>query len=684
MGEAPAPLLPTMFWSPWCRAFPARAVAWALAAVFLSSAGAAQDDETFEDLTLIPLEELMTMQIEVTSVSRSARRVQDSPAAVYVLTQEDLRNSGVTTIMEALRMVPGLQVARISSNTWAISARGFNDQFADKLLVLMDGRTLYTPLFSGTFWDVQHYPLEDIERIEVIRGPGATLWGANAVNGVINVITKSTADTLGTEVVAGAGNQERLFGHVRHGARVGDSFAYRVFASYFDRDGFDRVDGLDPEDEWDQARVGFRADWEASEATTLTVSGEAYSGDSGNLFDLASFDSPPLSPAGAGADVEGGHLLGRWSRRLSDASDVSLQAYVDHTSRDVDSLLRERRTTLDLDFQHQFPLNESNDFLWGLGYRLISSELDADTVVSFDPDERSDQLFSAFVQNETALDERLALTVGTKLEHNDFTGFEVQPNARLAWEISRTETAWAAVSRAVNTPSQGLSDSTLLRGVVPGPGGTPLLFTSFGNDDLEAEELVAYELGFRKVFAEELFLDLALFYNRYDDLFSAEAGAPLPSPEGVVLPAFLTNDASATTHGFELAAEWEASGDWRLQATYSFIEIDTEADSSSQAVVAGESGNTPEQQVGLRSYYELSEALRLNAVVYYVDRIGGTAVDDYVRLDANVEWLPDPDLSLALVAQDLFHGGETEFPATTFLSRAEVEPSVFFRLRWRP
>ena len=646
-----------------------------------TGSAATEEADPFPDYASLSIDELLSVELEVTSVARRSRSVADSAAAVYVLTREDLRRSGATSIPEALRLVPGLQVARLGSSLYAITARGDNDFFANKLLVLMDGRTLYTPLFSGTFWDVQDYPLDDVERIEVIRGPGATMWGANAVNGVINVITRSAHDTHGLSLTGRVGTFENgLAG--RFGDLFGETGSYRLYVSAFDRDALQRVDGLSAEDAWSQVRVGARADWDGSGGDRWTVQGDVYAGSVDSVFDLASFTAPPEAPTFTRGDVAGGNLLGRWTRDLEDGGSLSVQGYYDYTYREYPGFLRENRGTFDLDFQHDFMAGEATRWIWGLGYRHSASDLKGSALLDFDDEEDGRSMFSVFAQGEHDLAENLTLTAGSKLEHNDLTGFEFQPTARALWRASGAQTLWAAVSRAVTQPSQAHHDVQLVTGVIPGVGFDSIV-TLFGGDT-EPEELWAYELGARRVVSEELSLDLALFFNDYDQMITKEPGTPFPDGAGnVIVPVVFDNRGAATSYGAELAAEWAPREDLRIHASYAWLEWDFDLDSGSGDPGLDLEGFDPEQQVRLRGSYDLTTEVTLSALAHWVDRLPFENVDDYLRVDAVAEWLPREGLSLALVAQNLLHDGESEFGSTLLIDQgAEVERAVYLQLRY--
>ncbi len=478
------------------------------------------DTNSIQSLKRMSLDDLMN--VEITSVSKKEEKLSEAPAAVYVLTQDDIHRSGATSIPEALRLVPGLDVARIDAHTWAISSRGFNGEFANKLLVLIDGRSVYTPLFSGVFWDVQDPMLEDVDRIEVIRGPGAALWGANAVNGVINIITKSAKDTQGWLFSGGGGNQDRGFGEFRYGGSRGDDLFYRLYGTYFDHADSEMLGGGNGRDGWQQGRGGFRVDWQPSRDNLLTVQGDAYDGTEGQVFGVPTLTSPYAQQLTQATGVSGGDVLGRWTHTLANGAEVKLQTYYDKTVRDT-AILGDNLTTFDIDLQYDQHFGSRQEVIAGLGYRLEDEAIRNSSTVMFNPNHTDRQLFSGFVQDEvTLIPDRLKLTLGTKLEHNDFTGFEVEPSGRISWTPTIHQTVWAAVSRAVRTPSEEERDSrTELQAIPPGglyPGSPPALVTAEGDNAFASEDLLAYELGYRVRPCERVSLDFATFYNDYSRL----------------------------------------------------------------------------------------------------------------------------------------------------------------------
>src|SRR4051812_13006365 len=471
---------------------------------------------SISELATMSLEDLSNLR--VSTVSKHAERVTDAPAAVFVLTGEDIRRSGATSIPDALRMAPGVQVARLDSHNWAITSRGFNDLYADKLLVLMDGRSVYTPLFSGVYWDVQDTFMEDIDRIEVIRGPGAALWGANAVNGVINIITKSAKETQGGLLVGGYGTEEQGFGGVRFGGTIRDDAFYRVYAKYFNRDDSALPSGARNNDDWQNLRGGFRMDWEPSAQNLFTLQGDAYYAEENQTF-LLFTPAPGEEVHPSRTYTHGANILGRWTHNFAADSELKLQSYFDYTSRHLD-WFEETRNTADVELQYRLPVGERQNWEAGIGYRYSDSRnLKSNFTLSFFPPQRATHIFNTFVQDEISLvKDRLRLTLGSKFEHNDYTSWEIQPSARLLWTPHEKHSFWASVSRAVRTPSQADSDSRITSAVVPGV--PPTVVWLQGNPDFRSEILIAYELGYRVQPHPKVSLDLALFYNDYDRLRS--------------------------------------------------------------------------------------------------------------------------------------------------------------------
>jgi iron complex outermembrane receptor protein len=620
---------------------------------------------------------LPAMDMVVTSVSRQESTVGQSPTAIYVITPEMIRRSGANNIPDLLRMVPGVQVAQIDANKWAISIRGFNGRFSDKLLVQIDGRAVYSQFFSGVFWDVQDLPLQDIERIEVIRGPGATVWGANAVNGVINIITKQAKDTQGVLISGGTGNEERGFSTVRYGGQWGEDTYWRVYGKQFERDGEFTPD--DPFDDWRQARGGFRVDMTPSCSDFFTLQGDFYDGISGES-DLDSFPSAPFMRDIVFDDhALGQNFLTRWTKVLDDDTDWSLQVYYDRAARRSERADMEQRT-FDVDYQYRCAWRDIHNVICGAGYRQIDDHLFGTFNFSLDPPYKNTNLFTYFIQDQIELEEdRWYVTFGSKFEHNDFTGFEYQPTARLLFLPSDRETMWAAVSRAVRTPSRIDQYSVTNRSVSDqGP-----IFTRFlGDRGFVSEELMAYEMGYRAQPIDEFSWDVAVFYNDYDKLTSISApgmGFVDPTIPGFVVPIFLENGTTANSYGFELASAYQVHTAWEVSGSYSLLYIDA----MNESVPGSLSGSSPHNQLFVRSSWDLRRDLEFDLIGRYVDNLPALDVSKYVTMDARLAWRPRKNFEWAVVGRNLLDKNHSEFvDAVGGTIGTEVQTEVFTTVTW--
>jgi len=599
------------------------------------------------------------MKIEVTSVSKKEQKLSQISSSIFVIGRDDIRRSGATNIPDLLRMVPGLDVAQINSSTWEVSSRGFNAQYANKLLVLIDGRTVYSPLFAGVYWDVQDVPLEDIERIEVIRGPGATVWGANAVNGVINIITKNTKDTHGGLVVAGSGTNEPGFGVAQYGGKFGKTTDYRIFTKGLDYKSSPSLTDRNGQDGWNLLHGGFRVDSTLSEKDTLTIQGDLFEGGEGEIANSVALTPPFDQTLSVSTNISGGNVLGRWNHTFSPHSDTSVQAYFDRNKRS-DVLESETVDTIDLDFQHHIAWGSRQDFVWGAGYRHISYSTIGSLTLFFTPASQRLNLFTSFVQDEIALKpNRLYLTLGIKLEHNDFSGFEFQPSARLAWNVGKNHTLWTGYSRARRTPSP--SDRGLGIGLTafPGMGGFPVLLTLLGSPNTISEILNAFEAGYRTQLRANISLDVSMYYNCYGDLITLEPGIPFvdfnPLPPHLNVPLVFSNQMHGETHGLELAANWRITNRWTLSPSYEFerIHLHTNIGSLDTTSVSTDEGNSPRTQAKLRSTLSLPRRFDWNTSVYFVDRLSAQQVPSYTRIDSGITWRANEHLSIDLVGQNL-------------------------------
>lgn len=631
------------------------------------------------DLTTASLEDLM--QIEVTSVSKKEQRLNRVAAAVYLLTQEDIRRSGYSSLPEALRMVPGLQVARIDSSKWAISARGFNGQYANKLLVLVDGRSVYTPLFSGVYWNLQNIPLEDVERIEVIRGPGATMWGANAVNGVINIITKHTRDTQGGLASVGAGSEELASGMFRYGGKAGSRAHYRAYLRHFERDHLVDARGGPAADDWNVLRSGFRMDWDASPKDAISIHGDLFRARNGQRINSFLLRPPYAETVEDRLESSGGYFLSQWTHRFSERSDLGVQFYYDRSDR-REIVLGELRDTLDFDFHHRYAVSGRHELVWGLGHRTTRDRVTATRIATLSPDHLAFRLDSGFVQDEIVLaPERVYLTLGTKLEHNSFTGFEIQPTAKLLWSPGRRHAVWASVSRAVRTPSRGERYARLSLYSQPGPGGLAILASVFGNPELPSETLLANEVGYRFQPVEHLSFDVTAFYNRYRHLVRTVPGNPLLDPAPVphlLVPVSILSGNRSNRPGLEVAAQWTAHHRWKLAGSYTGLRTPP-----SNPVVTGPQAGSPTHQFQIRSYLDLTRTLQLDTALYYVDRLPSVQVPAYTRLDTRLGWRPTEHVEFSLSLQNLLDDRHPEFVSEALTAGSEVRRSVYGRIGWR-
>lgn len=644
------------------------------------------------ELKAMSLEQLMNL--EVTSVARGAGTVRRSPAAIHVITREDIRRSGATVIPELFRSVPGMQVARIDNNKWAIGVRGFNDRFNGKLLVQVDGRTVYNPLSSGVFWDAVDCPLQDIERIEIVRGPGASVWGANAVNGVINILTRSAAQTQ-AGISGRAGDEERGSAAVRFGDRT-RAATWRVYAQAFERDNQFSATGESPDD-WSGGSSGFRVDWPPGEDADFTLQGD-FLGSSAQRRDFRPAPVAPFSLVNTeDEETRAGNLLARWTGKREGDATWSLQTYWDRFDRKgSEGFVDLRWDTVDVDFQQQLPAWGRHLVTYGAGYRYIDARLGSSTsddgfAVSFSPADRRRHLASAFVQDQVALAADLSLTLGSKFEHNDHTGFEIQPTMRVLWTPSEASSAWAAVSRAVRTPtlSEDAIGSRQLPSFPPALGGAPLFARLSNSPDMESEEVTAHELGFRSQLSDTVSIDVAAFYNEYDKLRTVVPGAAVPSAVAGAfdLPLTFQNRMSARTRGVEMSATWQPVELCKIAAAYTFLKMDLHADPTLAAgtIAASEAPErqNPQQQLYLQSSWSFPHDVELDVSGRFVDRLTAftPVIDDYVELDVRVGWRPDwrfdwlagRNLELALVGRNLLEAHHAESGTAPLLSSLLVE-----------
>ena len=631
----------------------------AAAVALLGSAGAAINP-SFDRLTDLSLEDLSNIQI--TSVSKRAERLSDAPTSVFVITSDDIRRSGATSLPEALRLAPNLQVARASANGWAISSRGFNSSSANKLLVLIDGRSVYSPLFSGVFWDVQDLMLEDIDRIEVISGPGGTLWGVNAVNGVVNVITRSSGETRGRLLSAGAGNQESQVA-LRQGGDLGESGHYRIYAKQSHRSNTETQDGRPVDDASHTTQLGFRADW-AHDADRITFQGDAYTGKQEQPL--------PGTIAIQGVDlaldtisVSGANLLARWERRLASDASVTAQLTYDRVERTVPPTFADKLDIVDLQIQHSSRPLANHSLVLGAEYRYAMDDVANSSFIAFLPGRIDQAWASLFAQDEIKLGPAWRLTLGARVENNDYTGSEFLPNIRLAWKPSADQLLWGAASRTVRAPSR-LDRDTF------GPGQPPFLLT--GGPDFRSEVAKVYELGYRGQPTEHASYSVTAFHADYDRLHTQELA---PSQTSV----FFGNGMQGTVRGVEMWGSYQATPKWRLHGGLTRLWQDFRLKPGSIDTansVASTEGANPSRQWMLRSSLDLPRQMDLDITARYVAELALPLVPSYLAMDLRWAWRPRPNVEVSVTGQNLLGPAHGEFTAES--TRTAFSRAVFLEL----
>jgi iron complex outermembrane receptor protein len=647
------------------------------------SASAQAVDSLAGDLSTLDIEELA--RIKVTSVARRPEAVTHASAAVAVISREDIRRSGAANLPEALRLLPGLAAARVGTRDWAISSRGFNAQSSNKMLVLVDGRVVYSPLFAGVFWDIQRVPLEDIDRIELVRGPGAALWGANAVNGVINVITRAGSESRGGIAALTVGTNDQAQGELRYGTGLGSSGAVRVYGMGSTEGSSGLEVGGSDIDDWQLAQAGFRADLARGGDQAFTLQGDVYTAGGGQRLRVLSPAPPFATMVDEDLSAEGGNVLGRWTRRFSAQSDLALQAYVDYAARSQPSSFgRIGVTTLDLDFQHHFPLGGKQNVTWGLGYRRIVDDVTGTFSIAFDPPERSVDLVTGFLQDEIVLvPGRVALSLGSKFEHNDYTGFELQPTGRILWTPGLSTSLWGGISRAVRTPSRVDSDIAIVAQVSDVPTLTRVELR--GSKSLNAEEVVAYEAGYRMVPHERVSLDITGFYHQYHQIRSFTPLPPEQSGETTVVPYVVTNDARARTVGGTASATIRLNEWWRVRASYTYLEETArlEDDAPVGAIADANAGLNPAHQAMLWTALDLPQNLELDLQARYVSRLEvAPVVEDYLQADVQLGLSLGENLRVAVIGRDLLAPRHVEFPVGSSAPRRAIERQLRAKAAW--
>jgi iron complex outermembrane receptor protein len=636
------------------------------AALLAGGSAATALAQTTTDLALVSLEDLMN--IEITSASRKEQRADAVPGAVYVISQDDIRRSGMTTVPELLRLVPGLQVAQINANKWAISSRGFNGLFSNKLLVLVDGRSIYDPLNSGQFLETEDLILEDIDRIEVIRGPAGAVWGADAVNGVINIITKPAGDTQGGSVRMSAGTLERVEGSVRYGGSIG-SVLYRVFTQWSDHGDTLLADRQTPAgDSWSAFASGFRADWKANHDAVMFESN----------FSAARLD--PLwvkvdltAPPGAalqtfgGSDSQVANLLGRWTRSWDTGTVLQVQSFFDSRPRFDLATGQSLQKTSDVDLQYRTKLWSRNDVVVGAGSRTTHEELAGGTDVFVTPGQSNRSVSNMFVQDEIGLaGNRVHVTLGSKLEHDTYASWGVQPTARVMWDLPRRQHVWAAESRALRTPSLFDLGIRVNIGTIPSAQGLPAEIALLGNPASQTERVLSSEVGYRVDLGTTVTLDVTGFSNHYSELQTNEPITPylelVPGPPHVLVPTQYGNLLDADTQGIEFAGRWQPVHGWRLDGSYTGFRFTPHVDPASRDLTAATADDTaPRQQWQVHSSVSLGPRAEVDGAFFRVGALQQLGVEAYSRVDARVEVRLTPHLSAMVVGQNLSNPAHAEF-----------------------
>jgi len=633
-------------------------------------------------------------QIEVTSASKKVQKRTDVATAIHVITQEDIQRSGVNHIAEALRMAPGVFVARLDSNKWSVSIRGNSGRFSNKLLVLIDGRSVYTPSFSGVFWEALDINIADIDRIEVIRGPGATVWGSNAVNGVINIISKNANDTKGADVSVTAGNLDQTIASARYGFETGDNSAMRIYTKYKNMSDFEDQMGRGQQDNWNTNQAGFRWDWNDKQNKKLTFQGDMYHLNANQVLNVPLLTTPFSTDLSDDIDSSGWNLISKWSHDVSDKTSYNIQVYYTKDKRN-EYMVNQVHNIFDAELSLRTRPLDNHDVNIGLGYRNIDDHFDETTIIQAMPVERSNNLYSGYIQDEiTLLKDHVYFTVGSKFEHNYFTGMEIQPSARLAI-LDEHNTMWAAVSKAVRTPSRLEEDGQVLQRVVAPSIALPLK-TYIGlseNNNFKSERLWAYELGYRYQIPNFTF-DIATFYNNYNDLSSTEIAMPFIQ-NGIVhqeLP--FGNQFKGHSYGLEALAETQVLENLKLTWMYSFLDEHL----SPKGVTADdsfdvESTSSPKHQISIRSLYQPHQDWDLDFWLRYTANIGngvGTSatsnaisIPSILAADLRVAYRPNDNLELSMVAKNIFDRRHIEGVQTLFGSPIYIPRSYFLNIHWQ-
>jgi iron complex outermembrane receptor protein len=643
------------------------------------------------DTEWIDIEELS--QLRIVTASKRFESIEEVPAAVRVVTSEDIKRSGATTIPEALRNIPGLNVAQINNSAWAIGARGFMWQYANKLLVMRDGRSLYSPVFGGVTWDTVDYFLEDIDRIEVVLGPGSSIWGANAMNGVINIITKSAKETQGALIYAGGGNEKQLLSGARAGWKINENIFGRVYAKYSVSDDTRFSTGSSGNDSTNIGQAGFRLDGDIHRKSIWTVQGDAFWGDEEYEVNVPSLAAAPnyFVRNDAGTNINGANILVKWETEFNPSSKLQLQTYYDYYKR-KGAIIDETLQTFDIELHHALSVWDRHQIDWGLGYRFVDhrSSTSEDVLTSFDPQDNSSPIFSGFIQDKISLiPGALSLTAGVKIEKNDFTDFEVEPSVRLLGHPDDYHTIWAAWSRAIRMPTfiETFGD-TVIQVIPPSPPSqpVPLEVRLLGNDDLNSEELNAWEIGWRWQFSNKLYFDTSGFYYDYDQLYLLNPGTYTMQPSqlpSLVIPVTYDNGISGKSFGGEFAVSWKPVDNWFLRVSYSYVKIQLDAHEPDPQNFEGAENSTPRNTIALQSYVNLGKSFDFNAAFRYVDSITNESIPSYCELDAVITWRPLKGMEVSLVGQNLLDSSHPEYAPGIIGETTEIERSFYGKMTWR-
>jgi len=666
---------------------------WMLPLVIFLVSACLADTSTENDqnaLKQLSLEQLGN--IEVTTASRTPETVWKTPAAIYVITHDAIVRSGATSIPEALRMAPGVEVARIDNDKWSIGIRGFGSRLSRDILVIVDGRTVYSTLLAGTYWEVQDTVMDDIDRIEVIRGPGATIWGPNAINGVINIITRTAAQTQGELTSVGGGSVEQGFFATRYGGHTG-KLDYRGYAKGFNRAPQFHSDDANF-DHWRALQGGFRMDWAENKRDDFTLQGDLYDQRAGESVTSTTYAPPYSQTVDGNALLSGGNILGRWKRTTGDGEDAQLQVYYDRTNR-YEPNFADVRNTFDIDFLQRLNLPLSQHVSWGAGARFSHGyEPEVVSGLTFAPDRSTDRLLTAFLQDDIGLvDDKLSLSLGTKILNTNYTGLALQPSVRLLYTPSSTQSVWAAFTHAVRTPSAAEREFYLLGFTGSFLQGLPVFARFNANPDFHPEELNGSEVGYRRLLTKRLYVDIAAFYNHYGDEFSEDiTGGPFietnPGPPHILIPAEFGNGLVGTTEGGEIAPQWNVTSFWRLGGSYSFLEMHIKRGSHSMDVGSGPGiqGSSPQHQVFVQSGFDISRAFTLDLFYRYVSALPGgmpsAAIRGYSSADVTFGWKISQQFRLSVVGQNLLQPHHAEFNGEPG-PPVQIKRSAYAEITWQ-